>query len=120
MGNRIESEGCSCGPFADDLPTNEIARGFKDLQQMGKPPREPPPYIPYPFEVVNGFTQIEGLNLHKIFALIEKIVTVYRSYYLEEVEHALQGHNAFLHGDLHEDYMTLPLGFSSANVFSIA
>lgn len=65
--------------------------------------------------VAKGYIQVEGLDYHETFAPVAKLVTMY---YLQVVAvtkkwplHQLDVHNAFLHDDLDEVYMTLSLGF---------
>ncbi|XP_078171460.1 uncharacterized protein LOC144565545 [Carex rostrata] len=70
--------------------------------------------------VALGNCQVEGINNNETFAPIAKIVRV-RTFLAVVVAkgwelHQMDVHNAFLHGDLHEEvYMRLPPGFASSH-----
>lgn len=70
--------------------------------------------------VAKGFTQVKGIDFYETFAPFAKLVTIH---YLLTVAitknweiHQMNIHNAFLHGDLDEEfYISLLVGFSSSN-----
>ncbi|GJX60795.1 retrovirus-related pol polyprotein from transposon TNT 1-94 [Tanacetum coccineum] len=68
--------------------------------------------------VILGNKQVEGINYNETFAPIAKMVTVRVFFVVAAAKnwelHQMDVHNAFLHGDLHEEvYMKIPPGFSS-------
>lgn len=62
--------------------------------------------------VAKGYTQIEEIEYHDTFAPIAKLVTVWCVLVVAVVRNwsllQLYVHNAFLHRDLDEVYMTFP------------
>jgi len=66
--------------------------------------------------VILGNHQVKGEDYHETFSPVAKMVTVRTLLSLAVAKgwslHQMDIHNAFLHGDLHDDiYMKLPLGF---------
>lgn len=67
--------------------------------------------------VAKGYTQLEGVNYHKTFSHVAKMVTVKCLISLVAIKgwilHQFNVNNAFLHDDLQKEiYMHKPLGYS--------
>lgn len=75
--------------------------------------------------VVLGNHQKEGIDFEETFAPVVKMTTVRSMLKIIAAEnwevHQMDVHNAFLHGDLHEEvYMKLPQGFSHSDPNKVA